>query len=360
MRQSRWFLYFLKRSIRERIGRFALAAAAVFLGASIVSALVTLSAGVRERIGAELTSYGANMIVTDASGGTIDWADAERVQRYSDDIRNASLRIFGTVAVSGRWVEVIGMEPSGMAAYRVSGTAPAAADEAMIGTDISTILGIKTGDELLFDGGRRLAVRGIFESGSDEDKAVVMPLRTAADLLGIEGAHAVLLNADAGRLNALEAAIRGAFPSLAVKTVRQVARAEEALLSKMQTLMLVVTAVVLFSSVIALGSTMGANVIERTGEIGVLKALGATRQDIAKFFLSEAALSGFFGAFAGWLCGVATAEIVSRAAFGSYIPVTLNGLLAALAVGLPLGVLATLLPVRSAMRMVPAEILRGE
>lgn len=360
MRSRAWFVYFLKRSIRERAGRFALSVSAVFLAVSIVSALITLTAGVRGKLGSDLRAYGANMIVTDSSGGVIDWEVSRKVAGFSAAVQGASPRVFGTVALEGRWVEVIGMETTDMAGYRVTGRTPSAEGEAMIGADLAAVLHAGPGRELVFADGKRVTARGVFERGPDEDAAVVLPLRDAAELLGAKGVSAILLNADVRSHGSLETGIRAAFPSLRARSVRQVAVAEERFLTKVQLLMTAVTAVVLFSAVIALGSAMGANVIERTGEIGVLKALGAAPLDIARFFVSEAALSGLAGGLGGWLAGIALAELISWTAFGSLIPVTPLGLPVALAVGVPLAVLSTILPVREAMRLAPAEILRGE
>ncbi|MGE5894098.1 MAG: hypothetical protein ACM34I_08600, partial [bacterium] len=65
---NRWFFFFLKKAVSERKGRFVISASAVLLAVTIITALMTLSSGIREKIGKELKQYGANMIVTDASG----------------------------------------------------------------------------------------------------------------------------------------------------------------------------------------------------------------------------------------------------------------------------------------------------
>jgi len=117
---------------------------------------------------------------------------------------------------------------------------------------------------------------------------------------------------------------------------------------------------VLFSSVIALGSTMGANVIERMEEIGLMKAIGATPGDIRKFFMSEAALAGLAGSLGGCLAGVLAAEAVSRTAFGSYVPLSMLVVPGAFVLGISIAMLSTYFPVRDAMKVAPASILRGE
>lgn len=361
MMMNAWFLYFLKKAISQRRGRFILSSAAVMLTVTVVSALVSVSLGIRGKIGAELKQYGANMIVTDPSGKEIGNAEAAGIQGVSGFITAASFQLYGTAQVKGNTVEVIGAEIGTMQGYRIRGRGPAAPGEVMIGVNLENSLQVREGGRLRFDGAtNEVTVSGVFERGSDEDSAMIMPLRSAQRLLAAAGVSAVLLNADPRHLGEVEQAILRQYPSLEVKTLRQVAVAEERILSRVQLLMLLVTGVVLFSSVIALGSTMGANVIERLEEIGLMKAVGATRGDVRRFFVSEAALAGLAGGVTGYALGIAAAEAVSKTAFGSSIPVNLFIGPLALLLGVSIAVLATYVPVRDAMKVVPARILRGE
>lgn len=360
-RPSRWFLYFLKRSLSQRRGRFVIAAAAVLLSTAVVTALATLSLGIRDKIGAELKQYGANMIVTDRNGREIPAEIASAIRSLERFVKDSSFQVYGTSSAGGEAVEIIGAEPAKMRGYRIYGKLPQNDREAMVGINLKDRLKARQGERLLFGAsGELYAVTALFEKGSDEDSAVVMPLDAARRLLHMNGVSAVLLNADTDHLQEAEKAIRAAWPDLQVKTLRQVAVAEERVLGRIQLLMLLVTAVVLLSSVIALGSTMGANVIERLEEIGLMKAIGATRDDIRRFFMSEAALAGVVGGCAGYVLGVAAAEMISRTAFGSFIPVSLFVAPCIVVLGVCIAAFATYLPVRDAMKVVPARILRGE
>ena len=356
-----WFRYFLLRSISQRRGRFLLSAASVMLAVAVVTSLVTISLGVREKIGAELKQYGANMIVTHQEGRAIDGETAAAVRTVVPAIKDASLQLYGTAVLGGLSVEIIGAAPVRTTGYRLQGTAPTGPAELMVGTTLATALRLQTGGQLRFaEHADAFTVTGVFEKGSEEDGAVVMPLAAAQRLLGIDGISALLLNADTARLSEVGSAIRARWPALEVKTLRQVAVAEERILGRIQLLMLLVTAVVLFSAVVALGSTMGANVIERMEEIGLMKAIGATPGDIRRFFLAESALAGIAGSAAGYLAGALAAEAVSRTAFGSFVPLSVPVVPGALMLGVVISLLATYLPVRDAMKVVPAQILRGE
>ncbi len=358
---NNWFFYFLKKAIAQRRGRFIISSAAVALTVSVITALVTLSLGVREKIGRELRQYGANMVISDASGNIIEDLVASEVRNISRHIKGAAFQVFDTALVKDDAVEVIGIETERMTGYRLQGRLPKNENELMVGINLREVLNVSQGRVLKFNyRNEEYIVTALFEKGSDEDSAIVMPLESARALLGIRGVNSVLVNGDIRRLKDIEDAIRGRFPFLQVKTLRQVAVAEERILGRIQLLMLMVTVAVLFSAVIALGSTMGANVIERMEEIGLMKSLGATGRDVRNFFMSEAALYGLAGAIAGYLLGIAAAETVSKTAFGSFVPVNVVIAPAAALIGIFVAAVSTYFPVRVAMKVVPAQILRGE
>jgi putative ABC transport system permease protein len=263
--------------------------------------------------------------------------------------------------ISGMSVEIIGAEHAKMTGYRLQGAVPREANELMIGAILKSALKMKPGDRARFAGSPvEYQVTALFEKGSDEDSAIVMPIEGARRLLGVEGSSAILLNTDNALLKEVAAAIHERWPDLDVKTLRQVAVAEERILGRIQLLMLLVTGVVLFSAAVALGSTMTATVIERLEEIGLMKAIGASPSDIRRFFSTEAALAGLAGSAGGFLAGVLAAEAISRAAFGSFVAVHPLVAPGAILLGVAIAVGATAVPVRDAMKVVPARILRGE
>jgi len=360
MALNRWFLFFLARAISQRKGRFIISSSAVVLVVSVVTALATLSSGVGEKIGNELKQYGANMMVSGRSGSAIEREVADDLRHCSQHIRDSALQVYGLGTLHGKSVEIIAMEPGKITGFRIQGAFPKKDDEIMIGVDLKEGGVAKEGDRIRFENGMKFAVSGVFEKGSKEDSAAVVTLGASRDLLGIHGISAVLLNVDTRYLETVKHEITGRYPDVEVKTIRQVAVAEEGILRKMQLLMFIVTITVVFASVIALGSTMGANVIERTEEIGLMKAIGATGVDIRNFFIAESTLAGFLGAIAGYVLGVASAEAVSRTAFGSYVSISPFFILLAIPLGVCISIFSTFLPVIGAMKLVPARTLKGE
>jgi putative ABC transport system permease protein len=351
--------YFIKKAILQRRGRFIILTIAVMLTVSVLSSLLTITFGARSKIGKELRQYGANMIVTPVSGKSIPENIKDEIRGLSRDIRAVTGHLYGSIFIDGVPYEVTGVEIDKSPGMRVTGRLPKDA-EVLVGTGLKDSLGLDIGAVIRTDSGFSLRVSGFFEKGTDEDYTIIMPIETARRVLKKDGYSALLLNVDTRRIDTLKNTIESKFPELKAKTVRQIAVAEERLLKKIQLLMFIVTAVVLFSSVIALGSTMGANIIERTEEIGLMKALGATKGDIRNFFLYEAIVAGLLGGVLGFFLGVLVAEAVSRTAFGSFVPVIFAAFPPLLLTGVVLSIFATYLPVRDAMRASAATILRGE
>lgn len=355
-----WFLYFLKRSIVQRRGRFLLAATAVTLTATAVTALLTVSAGVRERIGRQVQQYGANLLVTDSAGGTISDDRVRAVAELARDARSIAVEVYGSLSVGSTVVEVIGRDLEHMTGYRIEGRLPAAVGDVMAGTLLRERLSVKLGDRVTPRGHGPLTVTAFYERGTDEDAALIMPLSLARELLGLNGVSAVLLSVDTAALDDLERTLSAADLRLIPRKVLQVAVAEKSLLARVQLLMALVTAVVAAASVIALGSTMGASVVERREEIGLMASLGAVPHQIRAFFLAEAVAAGALGSLIGYAFGTIAAEAVAFTAFGGQVPASLPALPIAIMLGTLIATVASLFPVRDALNIAPATILRGE
>jgi len=117
-------------------------------------------------------------------------------------------------------------------------------------------------------------------------------------------------------------------------------------------------------SLIAMVNTLAIGVIERTREIGMLRAIGATRSQIRTVILAEALLLATIGTAFGLLSGLYLAYITVQAMAATGYPVVYafpaSGVLITLAAGLIFGVLAAIIPARQASGMNVVEALRYE
>ena len=124
-----------------------------------------------------------------------------------------------------------------------------------------------------------------------------------------------------------------------------------------------VLALLALPSLIAMLNTLAIGVIERTREMGMLRAVGATRKQIYSMVVAEALLLALIGASLGVLCGlylgfVFVGGLETIFPLGYTFPLT--GIAAAIFIALFFGVLAALIPARQAARMNVVEALRYE
>jgi putative ABC transport system permease protein len=124
------------------------------------------------------------------------------------------------------------------------------------------------------------------------------------------------------------------------------------------TLLLGLGAVALLVGAIGIANIMVISVLERRGEIGLRRALGATRRHISMQFLAESALLAALGGIAGLLLG-ALATWGYSLAQNQPMVVPAYALIAAPAAGLAIGAIAGLYPAAKAARLSPTEALRA-
>jgi len=124
------------------------------------------------------------------------------------------------------------------------------------------------------------------------------------------------------------------------------------------TLLLGLGAVALLVGAIGIANIMVISVLERRGEIGLRRALGATKRHISIQFLTESALLAALGGIVGLILGAGATEIYALAQNEPFV-VPLYALIAAPAAGFVIGMLAGLYPAAKAARLSPTEALRA-
>jgi putative ABC transport system permease protein len=270
--------------------------------------------------------------------------------------------------------------------WRVAGEWPAdESTDVLVGRRLAQQLGVQPGSTIQV-AGRSLHVVGTLDTGSSEDDAVVAPLALAQQLAGRPNAvRRVLVSAltkpeDAfGRrnpvtmspadydrwycspyANSIALQIREVLPGARAEQIRQVAQNEGAVLGRIRGLMLLVTLAALIASALAVAAAMATAILERRKEVGLMKALGAANGVIAAVFFTEATLLALAGGVFGFLGGAAMAQRISLAIFGTGVAVqpVLFPLVLALAVLVTCVASAT--AIRSAVRLDPAVVLRGD
>jgi putative ABC transport system permease protein len=233
--------------------------------------------------------------------------------------------------------------------------------------------GARTGERLTLDtpsGRQTVQVHAVFYDYSTDAGAVLVDRRLLARWWGAEIAHSMalyltpgrdvdeirrLLLARTSRRHSLIATPNATLRRHVLQVFDQTFRITEAL-----------QAIVVMVAVLGIVNTLTALILQRSREIGILRAVGAWAGQIRTIVLVEAGLIGLFAHLIGSLCGIALAvllvTVINQQFFGWTIRLRLEPgvFLQALALMLGTALLAALLPARAAARRVPAEAMRLE
>ncbi len=294
---------------------------------------------------------------------------------YQRDTGIANLRSWWDI-VEGEWIDE----------QKLTGD-----NYAMVGALLSKEKNIKVGDVITVKGEKgkeKLTVAGIFDSGDDDDECIfttlaaeqrltglgdfvkkieVSAITSPDDELAVKAArNPSLLSGDeydlwycTAYVSSICFQIQEAIPEASASAVRQIADSEGKILEKTQLLMTLITFMSLLGATLGISNLVTSGVMERSSELALLKAVGATNGQITLLVLTEITITSIIGAAAGYFMGYAFAQIIGQSVFSSSID--MNGMVAFIVVVLVLAVtFAGSIPaIRMLLRLRPSEVLHG-
>jgi putative ABC transport system permease protein len=265
------------------------------------------------------------------------------------------------------------------------------ANVAMVGVELAKRLGISVGDTVKVRGSvstEELTVVGIYDAGGDEDYQIYTLVDTAQALDGLDGCiDSIEVSALTTPDNELAQKAAKDPSSLTVaqyetwyctayassicyqiqevitdsvaSTVRQVAESEGAILEKTQLLMVLITILSMIGAALGICNLVTASVMERSNEIGLMKAVGAQNSAISGLVLTEVFITAIIGGVIGFGAGLGFAQIIGQSVFSSSITVRpiVIPLVAVLVVLITL--LGSIPAIRMLLKLQPAEVLHG-
>ena len=282
--------------------------------------------------------------------------DPENQSAYKLSVRAASPDLFPAVRaklVAGRLPDV--------------GHSERAERVAVLGPDAASRLGINGLEQLpaIYIGDQLYLVMGVLDTVARKPEllsAVIIPEGTARRFFRLAGPGVVVVETRIGAANLIaeqaRVALRPDDPrALRVEVPPEPRRARDEVQSDLNLMFMMLGGLSLIVGAIGIANIMLVGVMERTGEIGLRRALGASRGHIAAQFLTESASMGVLGGVIGASIGVLVVVVVS--AYYQWTPVLdpEAPFLAPIAGGL-IGLLSGTYPALRAARLEPVEALR--
>ncbi|QAA76562.1 MAG: hypothetical protein BIP78_0796 [Candidatus Bipolaricaulis sibiricus] len=362
---------------RRRKARFVMTVAGIAVGVATLFALLASSAGIQRGLEREIGGLGAHILLLPVGcpytltlalmqgTDTLDYIPQERLAavRAVDNVRLALPVVVGRVRVNGEMTPIYGATDDILYLKRWGGTR---FDGAVVGSDAAARLGLTVGSRItlsLYAQDELAVIRILPRTGGRDDTFVFIPLEVAQRVLALQNElSAVLIQTEAVDRVAQTRQALGRLPHLQAVPPSEVFDMLVGLFGSVASTLMLITGVAIVVGVLTTMNTMTMAVYERRAEIGLLRAVGATRGDVFRLFLVEslwvALLAGAVGVGGGY---VATQLLPRTTGFGlaaaphfspSYIGISLL-------VAAGVGSAAALYPAWMAAQTEPIQALRA-
>jgi putative ABC transport system permease protein len=374
--------------LRTRKLRAGLSATGIAIGVAAIVAVLGLSASSQAGLLAEIRALGTNLLTVtngqDFTGGTAELPVAApamigRLAGVTDvqDTGATSVSAYRSPLIPAADTNALSVDAASPGLPAVVGTslaagsflnaATAAEPVAVLGAAAAQRLGIDRvwPGQRIWVGGQWFYVAGILKPAvlaPEIDSSVLVGYAAADKYLGLDGhPSTVYLRAASGRVDAVDALL-GAQANPEDPAEVSVSQPSAALTAQADAqgafngLFLGLGAVALLVGAVGVANIMVISVLERRSEIGLRRALGATRGHIRVQFLAEAILLAAVGGAAGVAIGVIATAVYAHAR-GWALVVPAQAWAGGLAAALLIGAIAGLLPALRAARMSPTQAL---
>jgi putative ABC transport system permease protein len=387
------------KDVTRRKKRMLYASLGVVIGVATIVAVLTIALAGETNIYGQLEKYGANLVVMPAisdidvglggmSLGTLAVGEnyiyednLPEVRQIADGMIREALdindegniatiapRLYVNTEIKGTSVIVVGVDPQQERQLKTwwrirEGEYIELADQALVGVMAADLLELNRGDKIALNG-IEVTITGILEeTGSNEDYQVFLPIETAQEAFDKEGLVSsidVRALCSACPTSNIAGSINGNIPGVRAVAVKQIAETEMGMMEKISKFLLALAGITLAVGCFGVVNTMLTSVHERTKDIGIMRAVGASRNQIIKVFLYEAVIVGVVGGLLGYVVGTLLAYIVGPPIFEgvavTYVP---QYFLPALAIATFIAIIATVYPAFRASKIKIADSFRS-
>jgi putative ABC transport system permease protein len=392
-------------SLRKRFLRTSLTMLGIFIGIAAVVALISLGQGMQDAINQQFASIGTDKITVQGVQAGFGPPGELAAGKVTEDDLKLVRSVAGVQRAAGRLLRSVTVEYADEVEVIFAGSIPEPAEDrdlVLESLDVKIAQGrmLKSGEK-----GKIMLGEGIW---TDEfSKPIVVGTRVKLNgkpyevvgLLGKGAAfinNAILINSDdlkgltgAGdELSAIVAQVvpgevpsdvadrvlrairrdrhqKEGFEDVTVETSEELIKSINTVLGVVQAVFIGIAAISLLVGGIGIMNTMYTSVLERTHDIGIMKAIGARNSDVMWIFLLESGLLGMAGGAVGIAIGVGLSkmvEFIGQGFAGSLLKASfpLSLIIGALLFSFLIGTISGVFPARQASKMPPVDALRGD
>ena len=405
-------------NLKRRKGKALFLTVGIAIGIGTVVAMLSLGASIQQEVGAQLDRFGANILIVPQSNNlALDYGgvsvpgvafdvhqlhndDIQRIREipYHDRLAVIAPKVLSAADVEGQQAVLAGVDFKQELKLRrwwsITGRQPEHEDDVLIGYEAARAFSLihsmeATGPQHAEHSGHQSHPNGpadtpftitrnqVSINGQSHHVAgVIAPTGGPEDRMVFGSlVHVQQLVNKPGQLNVVEvsalckgcpvsdivAQISSKLPNAKVSAVQQAVKARTEMVDKLTRFSAVVGAVVLVIGALIIFTTMMGSVVERTKEIGVLRAIGFRRMHIMQGLFIEVAIVSALGGWLGWISGLLASWLALPYFSETSVRLEFHPalLLFAVCAALLIGILSCIYPALRASNLDPSEAVRS-
>ena len=387
------------KDILRRKKRVLYAILGVTIGIMTVISILTIALAGQARIFEQLEKYGANLVVIPAisnvdmelgglSLGALavgeNYIDEDKVNQvrqitdalireaqgieYEGNIATISPKLYVNTKIKEVSMVVVGVDPQEENMIKTwwriqDGKYLGQTDQAMVGSGTAELLKLNTGNKITLNGIDVIITGILEETGSIDDYQVFVPINTlqkAFDKEGVVSSIDVRALCNGCPVESIADSINNNIPGVRAVAVKQVAATEMGMMEKINNFMLALSGITLAVGLFGVINTMMTSIHERIKDFGIMRAVGASRNQIIKILIYEATIIGFVGGILGYGVGTLLAYVIGPLLFEgvaiSYVPLYLP---LSMALAILVAIIGTIYPAFRATKIRVADSFRS-